>query len=134
MHLTHKNQAQRFFQGLDTQCHEPLNGLHLAKYVQLKAAHDRGGVQHDPQLGVSKINGSFTEEHNDYIVGLSQGKLDGEGSCGLKAYTLVELTWMVFEAGSELKLVTDGVVTVTTFVVFVDTDAGVGEVTFVPLV
>ena len=60
------------------------------------------------QLGVSKINGSFTEEHNDYIVGLSQGKLDGEGSCGLKAYTLVELTWMVFEAGSELKLVTDG--------------------------
>ena len=41
---------------------------------------------------------------------------------------------MVFEAGSELKLVTDGVVTVTTFVVFVDTDAGVGEVTFAPSV
>ena len=41
---------------------------------------------------------------------------------------------MVFEAGSELKLVTDGVVTVTTFVVFVDTDAGVGEETFAPLV
>ena len=60
--------------------------------------------------------------------------LDGEGSCGLNAYTLVELTWMVFEAGSELKLVTDGVVTVTTFVVFVDTDAGVGEVTFAPSV
>ena len=39
---------------------------------------------------------------------------------------------MVFEAGSELKLVTDGVVTVTIFVVFVDTDAGVGEVTFAP--
>ena len=34
--------------------------------------------------------------------------LDGEGSCGLNEYTLVELTWMVFEAGSELKLVTDG--------------------------
>ena len=41
---------------------------------------------------------------------------------------------MVFEAGSELKLVTDGVVTVTTFVVFVDTNAGVGEVTFAPSV
>ena len=41
---------------------------------------------------------------------------------------------MVFEAGSELKLVTDGVVTVTTFVVFVDTVAGVGEVTFTPSV
>ena len=41
---------------------------------------------------------------------------------------------MVFEAGSELKLVTDGVVTVTTFVVFVDTDAGVGEVAFAPSV
>ena len=41
---------------------------------------------------------------------------------------------MVFEAGSELKLVTDGVVTVTTFVVFVDTDAGVSEVTFAPSV
>ena len=39
---------------------------------------------------------------------------------------------MVFEAGSELKLVTDGVVTVTIFVVLVDTDAGVGEVTFAP--
>ena len=35
-------------------------------------------------------------------------ELDGEGSCGFNAYTLVELTWMVFEAGSELKLVTDG--------------------------
>ena len=29
-------------------------------------------------------------------------ELDGEGSCGLNAYTLVELTWMVFEAGSNL--------------------------------
>ena len=61
-------------------------------------------------------------------------ELDGEGSCGFNAYTLVELTWMVFEAGSELKLVTDGVVTVTTFVVFVDTVAGVGEEMFAPLV
>ena len=42
------------------------------------------------------------------IVGLSQRELDGKGSCGLNAYALVELTWMVFEAGSELKLVTDG--------------------------
>ena len=48
-------------------------------------------------------------------------ELDGEGSCGLNAYALVELSWMVFEAGSELKLVTDGVV-------------GVSKVTFVPLV
>ena len=48
-------------------------------------------------------------------------ELDGEGSCGLNAYALVELTWMVFEAGSEPKLVTDGVV-------------GVSKVTFVPLV
>ena len=61
-------------------------------------------------------------------------ELDGEGSCGLNAYALVELTWIVFEAGSELELVTDGVVTVTTFVVFVDTDAGVGEVMFAPSV
>ena len=61
-------------------------------------------------------------------------ELDGEGSCGLNAYALVELSWMVFEAGSELKLVTDGVVTVATFVVFVDTDAGMSEVTFAPLV
>ena len=58
----------------------------------------------------------------------------GEGSRGLNPYALVQLTWMGFEAGSELKLVTDGVVTVTTFVVFVDTDAGVGEETFAPLV
>ena len=58
----------------------------------------------------------------------------GKGSRGLNANALVELTWMGFEAGSELKLVTDGVVTVTTFVVFVDTDAGVGEETFAPLV
>ena len=49
-------------------------------------------------------------------------ELDGEGSCGLNAYALVELSWMVFEAGSELKLVTDGVV------------MGVSKVTFVPLV
>ena len=56
-------------------------------------------------------------------------ELNGEGSCGLNAYTLVELTWKVFEAGSKLKLVTDGVVTVTTFVVFLDTDAGVGDKT-----
>ena len=48
-------------------------------------------------------------------------ELDGEGSCGLSAYALVELSWMVFEAGSELKLVTDGVV-------------GASKVTFVPLV
>ena len=41
---------------------------------------------------------------------------------------------MVFEAGSELKLVADGVETVTTSVVFVDTDAGVGKVTFAPVV
>ena len=34
--------------------------------------------------------------------------MDGKGSCGLNAYALVELTWMVFEAGSELKLVADG--------------------------
>ena len=58
----------------------------------------------------------------------------GEGSRGLNAYALVQLTWMGFEAGSELKLVTDGVVTVTTFVVFVDTVAGVGEEMFAPLV
>ena len=44
----------------------------------------------------------------DYHVGLSQRELDGKGSCGLNAYALVELTWMVFEAGSELKLVADG--------------------------
>ena len=68
--------------------------------------------------------------HCRYVV----RELDGEGSCGLNAYALVELSWMVFEAGSELKLVTDGVVSVTTFVVFVDTDAGVSEVTFAPLV
>ena len=49
-------------------------------------------------------------------------------------YTFVALTWMVFEAGSELKLVTDEVVTVTTFFIFVDTDAGVGEMTFAPSV
>ena len=68
--------------------------------------------------------------HCRYVV----RELDREGSCGLNAYALVELSWMVFEAGSELKLVTDGVVSVTTFVVFVDTDAGVSEVTFAPLV
>ena len=28
---------------------------------------------------------------------------DGEGSCGLNANSLVELTWRVFESGSELK-------------------------------
>ena len=61
-------------------------------------------------------------------------ELDGEGSCGLDAYALVQLTWIVFEAGSELKLVADGVETVTTSVVFVDTDAGVGKVTFAPVV
>ena len=42
------------------------------------------------------------------IVGLSQRELDGKGSFSLNAYALIELTWMVFEAGSELKLVVDG--------------------------
>lgn len=99
-------------------------------------------------MGVSRVNASFTDEHTCLpLSGFRKGgggalcsivyvvrELDGEGSCGLNAYALVELSWMVFEAGSELKLVTDGVVTVTTFVVFVDTDAGVSEVTFAPLV